>query len=96
MRSTNHSGRRGFLHRLAAFAGVSAAVPMGVEAQGRVAQTPGKGLHLLPPYARMQDYKSLKQSSHDPTGGNADRWPIRPGATQELFNQSGAGLVTHI
>jgi hypothetical protein len=44
----------------------------------------------------MQDYKSLKQSSHDPTGGNADRWPIRPGATQELFNQSGAGLVTHI
>ncbi|RPI22622.1 MAG: DUF2961 domain-containing protein [Acidobacteria bacterium] len=92
----NHSGRRGFLHRLAAFAGLSAGAPIAAQAQGRLTQGPGNDFPGLPSYARTQDYKSLKQSSHDPTGGNADRWPIRPGATQELFNQSGAGLITHI
>ena len=51
---------------------------------------------FLPAYARAQKYKSLKQSSHDTTGGNADRFQIAPGATQELFNDSGPGVITHI
>jgi len=51
---------------------------------------------VLPAYARAQNYKSLKQSTHDPTAGNRDLRPIQPGATQELFNQPGAGVITHI
>jgi hypothetical protein len=53
-------------------------------------------LPFLPAYARTQNYRSLKQSSHDRTGGNADRWQIQPGGTQELFNEKGPGLITHI
>ncbi|MFB3829712.1 MAG: glycoside hydrolase family 172 protein [Bryobacteraceae bacterium] len=84
--------RRGFLQRLAGFAGVSAAAAAGSSAQ---AQT-GPGGLPLPWFARAQNYKSLKQSSHDTTGGNADRWPIKPGDTQEVFNSKGPGVVTHI
>src|SRR5437016_4684055 len=51
---------------------------------------------FLPFYARAQNYKSLKQSSFDKTGGNSDRWPIAPGATQEVFNAEGPGVITHI
>jgi len=50
----------------------------------------------LPAYARAQRYRSLKQSSHDPTGGNRDYWPIAAGAQQELFNATGAGMISHI
>jgi hypothetical protein len=50
----------------------------------------------LPPHARAQSYQSLKQSSHDPTGGNRDAWPIAVGQTQELFNSAGPGVITHI
>jgi hypothetical protein len=42
------------------------------------------------------NYRSLKQSSFDRTGGNADRWPIAPGGTQEVFNSQGPGVITHI
>ncbi|HEY3840464.1 MAG TPA: glycoside hydrolase family 172 protein, partial [Bryobacteraceae bacterium] len=54
------------------------------------------GSGSLPWYARKQNYKSLKQSSFDRTGGNSDRWPIAPGATQEVFNSAGPGVITHI
>jgi len=87
--------RRGFLRRLAGISGVTAAAAS--------AQRPGTGQQpaaadptLLPRYARTQSYKSLKQSSYDRTGGNSDRWPITPGATQELFRSDGPGVVTHI
>ena len=30
-------------------------------------------------YSVSANYQSLKQSSYDRTGGNADRWPIAPG-----------------
>ena len=40
----------------------------------------------LPSYARNQQYRSLKQSSHDVTGGNADAWGIKAGDTKEIFN----------
>ena len=66
--------------------------------QNRAGATPaGNGAPSpLPWYARQQNYKSLKQSSFDRTGGNADRWPIAPGATQELFKSDGPGIITHI
>ena len=50
----------------------------------------------IPAYARAQGYRSLKQSSHDVTGGNADAWPIKGGETREVFNATGAGVISHI
>jgi hypothetical protein len=50
----------------------------------------------IPAYARAQSYRSLKQSSHDVTGGNADAWPIKVGEMKEVFNASGAGVISHI
>ncbi len=90
--TNNDRNRRGFLQRLMALGGLSAAVPAaGLAQAGRAA-----GASILPDYVRAQDYKSLKQSSYDRTGGNADRWPIQPGATQELFNAEGPGVISHI
>ena len=59
-------------------------------------QPSSKGEFSLPEYACAQDYRSLKQSSYDRTGGNADSWPIAPGATKEVFNSAGPGVITHI
>ncbi len=84
------AGRRGFLRRMMAVAGVSAAVPAAGTAQSR------GGEFQLPKYARAQNYRSLKQSSHDRTGGNADRHQIPAGGTQELFNSTGPGVISHI
>ena len=66
--------RRGFLQGVLAAGGVAAGVSGRLEAQ----QTPGD-FAFLPPYARAQSYRSLKQSSYDTTGGNSDRWPIAAG-----------------
>jgi len=86
------AGRRGFFKRLMALAGASAAAPAGAAAQ----PAPPESFDLLPPYARAQNYRSLKQSSYDRSGGNADRWQIPPGGTQEVFNSSGPGIISHI
>lgn len=51
---------------------------------------------VLPAYARAQTYTCLRQSSYDRTGGNADAFPIAPGATQELLASDGPGIITHI
>jgi hypothetical protein len=50
----------------------------------------------LPAYARAQQHRSRKQSSHDVTGGNRDFWPIPAGQVQELFNAQGSGVITHL
>jgi len=86
--------RRSFLRRLAGLAGFSAAVASPGPAQGQSRE--GSAAAALPRYARAHNYKSLKQSSFDRSGGNADSWPMAPGATQELFNSSGPGVITHI
>src|SRR5215510_14791049 len=83
--------RRGFLHGMLAAGGVAAGLRATVEAQ----QTPGD-VAFLPAYARAQTHRSLKQSSYDTTGGNADRWPIAAGAVREVFAQEGPGVITHI
>ncbi|MCC6389857.1 MAG: DUF2961 domain-containing protein [Bryobacterales bacterium] len=86
------NGRRGFLQRAASALGFAAAAPAAAHAQQRT----GGDFHYLPLYARAQNYKSLKQSSHDRTGGNRDFFHVPAGATQELFQANGPGVITHI
>lgn len=92
--STENANRRGFLYGIAA-TGLASAPFFHAGAQ-----TAGGGakadLDFLPSYARIQQYQSLKQSSHDVTGGNRDSWPIKPGVRQEIFNHQGSGVITHI
>ena len=90
----SNAPRRSFLRRLAGLAGFSAAVASPGPAQGQSRE--GSAAAALPRYARAHNYKSLKQSSFDRSGGNADSWPMAPGATQELFSSSGPGVITHI
>ncbi len=84
--------RRGFLQRLAGIAGLSAIARHPLAAQSTKVQ----GAAALPQYARAQNYRSLKQSSYDRTGGNADRYQLPAGATQEVFFSDGPGVITHI
>ncbi len=90
--TTSNPLRRGFLQGLLAASGASAA--FGATAP-RPAPVSGDR-RTLPDYARAQGHRSLKQSSTDLTGGNADAWPIAPGATREVFKADGPGVVTHI
>ncbi len=95
MESKSHAtpdARRRFLQRLGTWAGISAAVPAASKAQ----TAPSGEANFLPKYALAQKYKSLKQSSYDRTGGNADRFVVKAGDTQELFNATGPGVITHI
>ena len=50
----------------------------------------------VPAYARAQNYRALKQSSYDRTGGNRDFWEIAAGDTREVFQSDGPGVITHI
>ena len=72
------NNRRTFLNHLLAAGGVAAAAAPVAQAQtgqgGRASE-----FSFLPRYARAQNYKSLKQSSYDRTGGNRDSWNIRGG-----------------
>ncbi len=54
------------------------------------------GTEWVPNYARRQSYRSRKQGSFDVTGGNGDAWPIKAGAEKEIFNATGAGVISHI
>jgi hypothetical protein len=84
-------GRRGFLGRLMGAAGLTAAAPAASLAQARPS-----GNDFIPKYARAQEYRSLKQSSHDRTGGNRDAFLVPAGATQTLLESNEAGAITHI
>ncbi len=87
----NH--RRSFLRRLLTFGGVAAASPVAAQAQSGSA---GASELALPAYARAQNYQSLKQSSFDRTGGNADSWRVPAGAAKEVFQADGPGVISHI
>jgi hypothetical protein len=84
--------RRGFLRGLTAASGLAAAAAAPGQAQTSTDPTRS----YLPGYARTQQYKSLKQSSFDTTGGNRDYWPIAGGGVREVFNATGPGVITHI
>lgn len=87
--------RRNFLGRLAMLGG-AAVGGAAVAAQGQNMPNMEGGKYRLPEYACAQDYVSLKQSSYDRTGGNADSWPVPAGGTKEVFNATGPGVITHI
>ncbi|MBI3209860.1 MAG: DUF2961 domain-containing protein [Candidatus Solibacter usitatus] len=88
---TTSNGRRSFFQRAAGVFGLAAA-PAAVQAQ----EGGEREYKFLPKYVRSQNYQSLKQSSHDRTGGNRDFFPIAAGATQELFQAQGPGVISHI
>ena len=87
------NGRRGFLHRILTATGLASAAAPAALAQDRIN---ARDFPFLPKYARAQEYKSLKQSSFDTTGGNKDYWPVAAGAMREVFNATGPGVITHI
>jgi hypothetical protein len=83
--------RRDFLRGALAAGGLGAAQISQAQPRGAAAE-----FDYLPKYARAQNYKSMKQSSYDRTGGNRDSWPIAAGGVQEVFNATGPGVVSHI
>jgi hypothetical protein len=92
--TSGYDGRRGFLHRLFTAGGLAAAAPAAAQAQNQAARAADSS--VLPPYTRAQNYRSLKQSSYDRTGGNRDSWTIAPAGVQEVFNAAGAGVISNI
>ncbi len=89
------SQRRGFLRRLAGFAGLTASSRLPLNAQ--VAAAPGEAsAPVLPAFARRMHHISLKQSSYDRTGGNGDSVPVPPSATKVIFDSQGPGVITHM
>jgi len=45
---------------------------------------------------QLHDYVQKRVSSYDRSGGNADARPIAPGATLDLLDVNGPGVITHI
>lgn len=45
---------------------------------------------------RPHDYVQKRVSSYDRSGGNADARQIAPGATLELLDSAGPGIITHV
>lgn len=91
--SDSENGRRGFLRRLLAAGGFTAAASPAAAQQTR---TETATTSVLPGYARAQNYRSLKQSTFDRTGGNHDYAAIPAGGSLEVFRQDGPGVITHI
>jgi hypothetical protein len=87
--------RRGFIRRILAAGGLAGAASAQTPRAG-TAGASGGAPSFLPRYARAQSYRSLKQSSHDRTGGNRDFWTIPAGKSQELFNTNEPGVISHI
>jgi hypothetical protein len=86
--------RRRFLRYLGGISAAGAGVAAAAQTPGAVAQQPGDA--VLPSYARAQNFRSLKQSSYDRTGGNHDSWRIEPGQSHEVFKSDGPGVISHI
>ncbi len=73
------------------------AAPLAVAGQAGTSQQSSSQTNFrLPSYALQQDYRSLKQSSFDTTGGNADRWSLAPSESRDVFQSDGPGVITHI
>jgi hypothetical protein len=86
--------RRNFIQRLLSAAGLAAAPAAAAPAPQ--APAAASAAPPLPAYVRAHNYKSLKQSSFDKTGGNRDAWNIPAGGTYEVFNAQGPGVISHI
>lgn len=93
----NLRSRRRLLGSLATAAGVSTAALLGMNAAGASAapgepEVPEEMFAL----ARLRNYKNLRSSSWDRTGGNADSVALEPGQATTILDAKGAGVVTHI
>jgi hypothetical protein len=88
-----HLQRRKFLGNLAML-GAAGATAGSTSLAAQAKSTEAE--YALPEYACAQNYRSLKQSSYDRTGGNGDAWPIAAGGTKEVFSSDGPGVITHI
>ncbi len=88
--------RRQFVQTLVGGAGLTGLAGLTPFADAQAQAPAADGFDWMPPYARVQRYRSLKQSSHDTTGGNADRWLLKGGQEKEIFNAAGAGVISHI
>ena len=77
---------------------VSSWTPEPVEEPARVVvqESYRAGGGLLEGLVERSRFESARVSSYDPTGGNADAWPIQPGETKTLADIEGAGMITHI
>ena len=75
---------------LATVTGATAAGRTGAGAPGGLAHSPDLSLAIL------RDYRTLKASSFDRSGGNDDWRKVEPGATVELMNAQGPGVISHI
>jgi len=84
--------RRGFFRNALAALGLGAAAGTPYRLSG------GRRIRYRLPAELLPgpDYRSLKQSSCDPSGGNHDFWLIKPGETRAIFDQAGPGAITHI
>jgi hypothetical protein len=59
----------------------------------------GTAFGTLDDLPKLKDFKAGRQSSADPSGGNADGrqdLPIQPGETREMASIEGPGAITHI
>ncbi len=54
------------------------------------------GFSTLATLPTLRDYKSLRVSSWDQTGGNMDAWIIKPGEKRILADIKGPGCIKHI
>lgn len=61
-----------------------------------VAQSCSGGAESLLSLTQPHDYVQKRVSSYDRTGANADFRPIAPGATLDLLDVPGPGVITHI
>ncbi|MBV9304088.1 MAG: DUF2961 domain-containing protein [Acidobacteriaceae bacterium] len=87
------SRRRNFITSIGSF-GALFASNRELETQGEAGRI--EGAVTFPAYVRAQQYKTLKQSTYDRTGGNEDFRKVAPGGTLEVFQSSGPGIITHI
>ncbi len=91
------AGRRRLLSSLATTAGVSTAAMLGMNAPVVSAAPVDPAVpEEIFALSRLRNYKNLRSSSWDRTGGNADSVAVDPGQAATVLDVHGAGVVTHI
>jgi hypothetical protein len=94
-------GRRRLLGSLAAASSIGAAGLLGMGARAAAAADAPPAPEITAPeelfaLARLRDYRNLRSSSWDRTGGNADWVGVDPGQSAVILDVHGAGVVTHL
>ncbi len=88
--------RRDFVRSVVGVAGTAGVAGLPLRQPPEALSPAAPGTDWVPAYARLQRFRSRKQSSHDVTGGNNDAWEIKAGAEKEIFSATGAGVITHV